>query len=729
MADQIYIGNFGKGLKLDRLPFNIDNDAFPTLYNMYCWRGRAKRKRGTALLGQLQRQITSVAIPTNPWEFSSLSLSSDSGNLITGPWTQGVYSTSVSIESTAAIVPGSLELVVGANTYTEPPTPDGTLIGNPSGSGTINYSNGDITILGAGAGPVTGTFSYYPQVPVLGLEDFISNTSQSEFPLLQAFDTTYSYQINQSSNPFFYSTSYYKGTNNPLVWSNDDYAQFWSTNYQNAFWVSNNKPGFHYVNATYSSGSGTTNITFNFKRDGNDFTTLVVGDVIWFNEWTGSTINTLNGTISSVAAAASGNYVVTFTSSQTVSGTGIGVLLTNSISGQDGIRWYDGDPTNGTGIPTGSGLGWVNFSPPLTALTVSIDDQNAAKYYLVGALGIMPFKDRLLFLGPQIQSVGGPVIQQSIQDMIIWSWNGTPYYNSLVPTSASVSESYDARAFYVDQTGFGGYLPAGISKPITTFVDNEDVIIVGFGGTGKRARFISTGNDLQPFLFYTINSEYPAASTFSAITFNEGGVDIGSYGITATSQQSCERIDLDIPDIIFDIQALNNGQKRVNSARDFYREWIYFSYPTGTGSSGQDSWVYPDQTLLWNYRDNTWAVFRENFTHHGTYRKATYFTWDTLPFKTWDEWRIPWNDGTQVALYPSVIAGNPQGYVLIKDEGTGESISGSILSISDNGVGKTRITSTNHCVNIGDYLYISQCIGSTYLNTEIGLVTEVIAAS
>ena len=44
MPDQIYIGNFAKGLKLDRLPFNIDNDSFPFLWNFYSWRGRAKKK-------------------------------------------------------------------------------------------------------------------------------------------------------------------------------------------------------------------------------------------------------------------------------------------------------------------------------------------------------------------------------------------------------------------------------------------------------------------------------------------------------------------------------------------------------------------------------------------------------------------------------------------------------------------------------------------------------------
>ncbi len=734
MAEQIYIGNFAKGLKLDRLPFNIDNDAFPRMENFYSWRGRAKRKRGTSLLGQLQRQIQSVAIPANPWEFSALILIAGAANLITGPWTQGASAISVTLESTGAIVPGSISVVVGANTYTDP-LKDGILVGTPAGSGTINYATGAITIVAGGAGPLTGTFSYYPQLPVLGLEDFVSNISASQFPLLIAFDTTYSYQVNQAGIPFFYSTSYYKGTNNPVVWSNFDYAQFWSTNYQNAFWVTNNKSGFHYkaLDGIASSQAATpTNVNFRLLNHG-----LIIGDYIFVNEVTGAlgssttanqNINTMTGRVSSVGGVNSFNADFTGNNGTTAANfvpattgdNGIVQYLTSNISGQDGIRWYDGDPTGGTGIPTVSGLGWVNFSPPLTATTVSIDDQTAATYYLVGALMIVPFKDRLLFLGPHIQAVGGPVIQQSIEDMVIWSWNGTPYYTALVPTAATISETYDPRSYYVDQTGFGGYLPAGISKPIMTCMDNEDVLLIGFGGTGKKTRFVYTGNDLQPFLFYLINSELPSSSTFSGIVLDKGGVDIGQYGITITTQQSCERIDLDIPDEVFEIQALNNGQNRVNAGRDFFREWMYFSYPIGNGVESQASWKFPLRTLMWNYRDDTWSLQKENFTHHGIFRKSTYFTWDTLPYKTWDDWNQSWDSGNDVAQYPSVIAGNPQGYVLVKDDGTNEAVSGSILNILDDGLGNTQINSINHCVSLDDYLsFMGETIGKVVTIVDV----------
>jgi hypothetical protein len=95
------------------------------MYNMYSWRGRAKKKRGTKPLARLAIQVS-----------LSSSLSSGSINLLAG------------LPSTSSVVSGSVTLVVGANTYTEPTPPNGTLVGTPAGSGTINYATGIVTIVG-----------------------------------------------------------------------------------------------------------------------------------------------------------------------------------------------------------------------------------------------------------------------------------------------------------------------------------------------------------------------------------------------------------------------------------------------------------------------------------------------------------------------------------------------------------------------------------------------------
>ena len=725
MPEQIYIGNVSKGVVTSREAFVIDNDAFPVLYNAYSWRGRVKRKRGTQLLGRLEIQVQSVFPSPAHYQVGPIMTLDGAGhgsaNLIS----------EFGLAGNATIVPGSIAWTDGANTYIEPIVPDGTIVGTPAGSGTINYATGDVTISGGAAGAdIVGqasvaSFSYYPGLPVMGLRDFVVDGStiqpypNSNYPLLLAFDTEFSYEITQAGVPSFYNVSFYKDSENPLVWNGQDYQLFWTTNYEKALWATNNVPGFHIVNGTYSAGTGTSHITFNFQSLAANYTQLIVGDQLWFNEWSagGSTINGLVGVVSDATGAAAGNYIVNFGSNQTVAGTGIAQLLTNSITGQDGIRWYDGDPTAGSGIPASTGLGWVNFSPPLSATGQTINNHvSATPFYLVGALAIVAFKDRLLFFSPYIQNSGMSSVPILLQDTVIWSWNGTPYYASLTPTG----QTSDKKAYYVDQTGLGGYLPAGISKPIMSVGNNEDVLLVGFGGSGRKTRFVYTGDDLQPFLFFNINSEMPSTSPFSTVVVDKGMMDVGSYGITITDQQACQRIDLDIPDSVFTIQLINSGTLRVNAIRDFFKEWIYFSYPLDTSP-----WRFPTQSFLFNYRDNTWGILYENFTAHGTFRlnPRQQYTWATIPATTWEDWLDPWGSGNDYSEFPSIIAGNPQGYVLVKDKGMGEAQSGTIFAISNDGMGNSQISSIDHCVEspdlatgIGDYLYFQDALGLASYN-------------
>lgn len=732
MSDQIYIGDFAKGLKLDRLPFNIDNDSFPTMYNMYTKRGRAKRKRGTVALGRLQVRIVPTIFGNTDTD----------GNFASNILSQ------LGAPAGATIVPGTFNFSVGGNTYTETNPPSGFLLenGSPAPNGSfINYASGVVGIVnGTPVTPVVGSISYYPGLPVMGLEDFTpppppSSTVSSQYPVLLAFDTKYSYQCNQTAGSAqFYNVNFYRigsltYTGNPFTWSGEDYQQFWTTNYAGALWATNNKPGLHLLNATYVSGSGTSAMVFSFTlpNSATPYANFKLGDVLWFNEWSGgSTINGLVGIVSVIGAP--GTYQVNFNTAQTAAGTGIVQALTNSVpdgfgNQQDGIRFYVGDPTATTGLPVvNDTLGWTNFAPPLTATSVSINNTIPGTYYLVGAKAILPFKDRLLFFSPYIQTATGvPIL---LADTVIWSWNGTPYYTLLNPNQPGlvpINQTANPKAFYVDQTGLGGYLSAGLSQPMMTFGNNQDALIIGFGGDGRKTRFIYTGNDIQPFLFFNINSELPSTSTFSSVNLDRGMLDIGQYGLAITDQQSSQRVDIEIPDEIFRIQNLNHGVERVNAIRDFFNEWIYFAYPLNTSA-----WRFPTQSLLFNYRDNTWGIQYENFTHHGNYRPQQKKSWASLKNNfTWNTWHEAWNSGATAPLVPKIIAGNPQGYVLIKGGGTGEAPSGTIQAFSADAYNNTQITSIDHCVKTDDYLYITNALIFTAMNGKVVRVTDIIDAN
>lgn len=750
MAESIYIGNFSTpGLKTDVTAFNLDNTSFPYLFNFYVWRQRVKRKRGTQYLGQLTRQISNVSLgnTTNYAGPGAGSITIDIFNILgITPGQPG-----------ANIVPGTvanpITIIIAApiNRTLTDTTGTGTFtISSPGiiSSSTIQYGTGIITINLLGASPpsaVTATFNYYPGLPVMSESDLIikfSVTSKENFPNLLAFDTLYSYQCNQASgNATFWNVNFFKSSGVPFVWSGQDYQQFWTINYPSTsinqsgcLWATNNKPGlnFKFLTNTLAGSSivrtSPTTVTVGLTSHG-----LVNNDYVFFNEvagtistGSGSTQNqNINGQTGLVTIIDANSFTVTFTGSNFQVGAtgtgGIGQYLTNSISGEDGIKWYDGDPTNGTGIPIANPpLGWVNFAPPLTATNVKIGAVPEGKYYLVGALAIVAFKDRLIFFSPWIQTSSGLPIQ--LIDSAIWSWDGTPYYTTPVP----LNQTSDPRAYYVDQTGLGGYLSSSTSQPIYTISNNEDVILLGFGGNGHKMRFVFTGNDLDPFLFFTINSELPSTATFSAISLDKGMLDIGTFGIVMTDQQSAQRIDLDIPDYIFGIQYLNNGIQRTNAIRDFFREWIYFTYPLNTSP-----WKFPSHTLLFNYRDNTWGFLYENYTTHGYYRAYTKRTWLTTGYSSWNDWREPWNTGINSALNTQVIAGNPQGYVLILSEGTTEAFSGTVNAVAADVNGNVEITSYNHCVNwqipslqLPEYLFFNNGINTPYLNGVIGKVIQ-----
>lgn len=74
-----------------------------------------------------------------------------------------IYMTSlVGLPSTASVVPGSVNVGLKGNFYTDPAL-DGVLVGSAGGTGTINYSNGFIQVSPFNAGLSNGTifgFSY-----------------------------------------------------------------------------------------------------------------------------------------------------------------------------------------------------------------------------------------------------------------------------------------------------------------------------------------------------------------------------------------------------------------------------------------------------------------------------------------------------------------------------------------------------------------------------------------
>src|SRR5437868_5219264 len=522
MGQKLVVGPIKKGLKTFFEPFNIDNDSFPVLVNAYQWRGRVKRKRGTKLLGRLQRFFNSLSAAYTSFT-DGLFDGTGKTNLFTGAG-------SFHLEANATLVPGSLTLtdVATGEVYTDL-LMNGTLQGSLGNTGTINYSTGAIVIATSAGDQFTATFVYNPSLPVMGLELLKLNPNVLDGTL--AFDTKYSYNISTIYPYLITDVSFYKNPSDPLgllpgyipkavwtptTWNGQDYQQFWTVNYEDALWATNGinipfsitnigmqfKPITGMLITLATAPNGPSIVTLTIAAHG-----LVVGDFLFINEvnyTVPNTTNSINFQTGYVIAIIDANNVSVefpnaFLTGIYVSG-GIAQYLTNRADTTiDSLRWYDGDPTDGVIPPTFIlGKGWVNFSPPLSQFSFSIANLPPKQYYLVGARMIVPFKDRLLMFGPVVQtsSAGSQVY---LPDTVIYSQNGTPYYTAsftgdpllastvffpvLTPTfnigANPLNQVATPSAWWEDQTGFGGSISLGISDSITSVASNEDNLIVG----------------------------------------------------------------------------------------------------------------------------------------------------------------------------------------------------------------------------------------------------------
>ena len=624
---KLFIGPYETGVQRNVESWLLPNEAFPTLTDAYVWRGRVKKKEGYSFVGRLHieafKQLDLIGI-------TDIVGAVFAGNI------NAVY---------LPISPGTVEITVGALVFTDyqaaasgRPNPIyngiGTLSTNVVNAnfGTIDYETGAITLNFDPVQPLanvwlTGALTL-PRLPVMGMGVYDQTAINREE--LVVFDEDYSYDYNAGTG-WFRDVSFYAmggAAQNPVVWSGTNSDFFWTTNYRNAFWETNNVEGNH--------GRALTNITVAAAAiitvgAGHPF---VVDDVVFINEVVGMTeINGLTGTVTAIGAA---TITVNINSGAfTPYGAG-GVVfaLTRTING-DGIRFYNG---------FGAGFGWRNFAPPLQS-SVTPD-------YLMGALIVLPFKDRMIALNTTERPFlgGGSAHLQRAR----WSQNGTPFYGTTnVYTAGTPNPGYS----WTEDIGRGGYIDAPTNESIVSAAFVKDSLIVFFERSTWQLRY--SGSEILPFYWERINEELGAESTFSPIQFDKGIIAVGDKGVITSNTIGVERIDQKIPDEVFNIHNDNEGVKRVHGIRDFYKKMVYWTFPNDDADA-----IFPDKVLAFNYDEGSFSLYNNSFTCFGTMQFAIDYTWATLPYASWEDWNIPWGSPVGQSYFPEIVAGNQRGFVL-----------------------------------------------------------------
>ena len=518
----------------------------------------------------------------------------------------------------------------------------------------------------------------FPGLPVMGLK------TREQFGIglqeLIGFDTQNSYHFVGSSFATLPSVM-------PVTWSGTDSDFFWTANYAGAFWATNSKPGLNGWQVTAFAGeAGTgTAATVNVTSAGN---TAAVDDIVYFLNITGSAASN-NLVFAKVITAGDPVLTVqaidvpaTFTWSNGVTSTGMMLDSTQTVTGQDGIRYY---------ATTELGNTWVNYNPP-------IDGVNA----LAGALMIFPYRGYLVFLNTSEGNNDTGI--KNFGNRARWTQIGTPYYSAPVPNFPSL-QTIDHLAVRDDLFGRGGANDAPTSEVIVSAEFIRDILVVYFERSTWRLRFVN--NSQNPFVWERVNIELGSDCTFSSIAFDKGLMTIGKRGIVISDGNDTVRFDEKIPNDIFKIRTVNDGLQRVYGIRTFRTKLCYWTYPSDTNPTG----IYPDQVLVFNYDTKNWSYFDDSFTCFGYYYPGgTGQIWNDLinPWNTYGN--VNWDSAFLESGSENVIAGNQQGFVFLLEQDSGTN--GPSLAISN--ITGSTVTSNNHNLKDGDWITLSGVTGTEF---------------
>lgn len=580
--EPLYIKGMNMGLVQQRVEFILPNDAYPQLENAYVWRERILRKKGYELLGRLMRSFVTA----------------DLGNSSASPWSFNLFSTVTPAipETNAEVVIGSVVITLGTDTFTD--QGNGTLKRQDNNTAsTINYVTGDITLvtLEPGGTATTADFSYYPNLPVMGIRG--REQAGISYDATVVFDTTYSYYylVGTGFQEFVPGTTW-TGTNSDF---------FWTTNY----WV---------------------------DKDNNK--------IFWATNNSGIT----------------------------------------------------GDPIRYTNGPGGA---WIDFAP-------YVDKANTI--VLAQCVAMLPFRSRMVaFNTLEGANLAGAI---NYPQRIRWAAIGNPFSDA-----SSIVTTVNAQAWYDDVPGQGGFLDIPTSEDIVSVGYVRDNLVIFCERSTWQLRY--TGRTIQPFQIEKVNTELGAGSTFSAIQFDTSLVGIGDKGIVQCDSFKSDRIDIKIPDLVFNFNNEAEGPTRVQGVRDFINRLAFWTYPYVPDEG--ISTTYPNRRLVYNYENDSWAIFTDSLTALGTFYPQIERAWEDIQ-EPWEELNYSWTSRPDIV--PEIIGGNQQGYIEYLDQQVSNDVSLTISNITGNTTTPTVITSTSHNLQTGQVIQISGIItGTSFDNLNNGV--------
>lgn len=362
------------------------------------------------------------------------------------------------------------------------------------------------------------------------------------------------------------------------------------------------------------------------------------------------------------------NYWVSGTANSPFGTSNVKLFWETNNSGHSGAN---ADPPRIT-----DGTTWVDFDS-------STWNQIDATNFLFNFLSMLPFRGRMVTFNTWEGTSKASAL--NYPNRIRWSTIGNPFiaYTNGPPAAGSWRD---------DIRGQGGFLDIPTSEDIVAVGFVRDNLVIYCERSTWQLRY--TGRSIAPFQIEKVNSELGAESTFSAVQFDTSLVGIGDKGIVECDSYKSQRIDIKIPDFVFQFNSANNGVARVQGIRDFPNRLAYWTVTLAgiyDGKVDPAQRIFPNIRLVYNYENDSWATFNDSLTALGNYQEQTNRTWLSTP-EPWIECNFSWMD--QPSGDPQILGGNQQGFIEILDNQTVNDASLFITNI----VGGTPIvvTSPNH---------------------------------
>ena len=404
---------------------------------------------------------------------------------------------------------------------------------------------------------------------------------------------------------------------------------------------------------------------------------------------------------------------------------GAGQLTDDPIWAYDGTTWQP-----------------VSYSPdvvinnptnvqPLTVTQTTIGNNQIIANYIQTARCMLAFKGRLLLFNTIENNAHdatafdpmNPTTTGITPTTYLTSTN-TAYPNrvrfsregsAITPNSwLEIGQQYNPGATGLLQYAGGGFADAPTEEAIVSVEFIKDRIIAYFERSTWELVF--TQSQVEPFVWQKINTELGSESTFSVVPFDKVVLTVGNTGIHACNGTNVQRVDDDIPDTVFNIADKEEGVARVAGIRDYFTEMVYWTFPSDDESALN---TFPNRVLVYNYKNNSWAINDDCITTWGYFEQQTGVTWASSQLQ-WQQNNATWNSGSQEAQFRQVIAGNQEGWTFIIDRDT--SRNAPVMQL-------TNITATDsidatlvvvdHTLEPGEWFAIENAQGITGVNGNI----------